>query len=250
MFSLAAYSESLTPGGALHFIAGVVDPHLTVFGDEIRVPQFAPNLMAMAVLSAATTLTSARLEAPSFLTRVYPDIEPLVNALKFGDPPQVICDPKRITVLEVDEDLRLAINSADAGVVREYGLVWFCDGPPQPVQGEVFTIRARTSIALSAGEWVNGPIIFEQTLPVGRYNVVGMRARGANLVAARLVPIGAHHRPGVPAVPDLGFRDQQAFRHGNLGVFCQFDSTTPPTVDALGETDTAQEYILDLQRVS
>jgi hypothetical protein len=34
-----------------------------------------------------------------------------------------------------------------------------------------------------------------------------------------------------------------------MGVFGQFDNTTPPTVDFLGDTDAAQTGIFDLIKV-
>ena len=40
--------------------------------------------------------------------------------------------------------------------------------------------------------------------------------------------------------------DPWEFRLGNLGVWGEFKNTTPPSVDVLGVTDTAQVVILDL----
>src|SRR5207247_1836789 len=100
-------------------------------------------------------------------------------------------------------------------------------------KGAIYTIRATAAVALAASTWVNGALTFSQALPYGTYQVVGMRARGANLAAARLVFVGQPFRPGVAGVNALGNVDPFHFRYGNMGVFGQFDSTVPPTVDCL-----------------
>lgn len=249
MFTMAGWYESADGEGVLHYVKAIPDQHLTVEDDDIRVPRDWPNIQGKAVLSAASTLTSARFEAPSLTRFVYPDIEPLVNDVIFGDSPQVSLDPAIVTPLLGDESLRLAINSDDAGAVKEYGLVWFSDGPRSKSTGSIFPVRATSVVSLSAGEWVNGPLIFGQSLPYGDYDIVGMRAVGANLIAARLVFTGLSNRPGVAAVSDIDYHDKESFRWGSMGVFGRFNSNTPPRVDCLGVTDTSQVFIFDLIKV-
>jgi hypothetical protein len=76
-----------------------------------------------------------------------------------------------------------------------------------------------------------------------------MRARGTNLVAARLVFPAQIPRPGVPAVNAIGDLDAMIFRYGAAGELGSFPHTNPPTVDCLGVTDTAQTFIFDLVKV-
>ena len=99
---------------------------------------------------------------------------------------------------------------------------------------------------MSAGSWVNTALTFNSTLPSGTYQVVGMRAEGANLVAARLVFVGGQFRPGVAAASAANLALFNRFRNGQIGVFGAFDVNQPPTLDCLGVTDTSQEVVLDL----
>jgi hypothetical protein len=133
-------------------------------------------------------------------------------------------------------------------VIHE-AFVWLSDGPQAPISGNIFTIRATSAITLSSGIWVNGNLTFNQVLPAGRYAVVGMRVRGANLVAARLVFPAQFHRPGVLAVASIGNVDPYWPRFGRMGSFGEFENTVPPTLDALGVTDTVQTLLLDLIQV-
>lgn len=250
MYHLAAYYESVDPSGAYANIAAVQDQALRAQGDDIVVPDAIPNIIGEVALTAANVLTAARLQSPA-LRRIHDlDMEPLVNAVVFGNPPEAMFHPMNPVPIDPDEALQLQINSTPAaGAEAHYGLVWLSDGPHQPVNGQIYQARFTASITLSAGAWVNGNITFPQVLPAGRYQVVGMRIRGTNLVAARLVFAGQTPRPGVPAVNAIGDRDATVNRYGRMGVFGEFDQNVPPTLDALGVTDTAQVGILDLIKV-
>ena len=250
MFHLAAWYESIDPGGALTPIAAIVDQSVFTSGDVIRVPNAMPNIVGQAALADDASAAAAQVQSPSLRAMVNLDIEPMVAGAVFGDPPEVLFHPLSPISVVADEPITFAINSDPAAAEDHYGLVWFGDGPQVPVPGNIFSVAASSALTLAAGSWVNGTLLFGQTLPLGRYTIVGMRARGTNLVAARLVFVGGAFRPGVPAVNALGDLDPAVFRYGRHGAFGVFHSNTPPTVDALGVTDTAQSYVFDLIQVA
>lgn len=245
-FTLVGFYEDQDGGGALHELAGIPDQHITVQGDDVRVPDVMINLMGKAALSEATTLTSAKILAPS-LKRVFdPHVSVLVNALVFGNPPESMLHPESPTPLVKDESLNFQINSDAAAATDEYGLIWLSAGAISPVKGQIYTMRATAEASLAHGKWNYSELTFDSKLPAGTYAIVGMRAQGTNLIAARLVFKGGKWRPGCPAVNSLGDRDGKFFRNGNLGVWGEFDQTTPPAIECLGVTDTSQIIFLDL----
>lgn len=252
MFTLVAYYESQDGGAVLHRVAAVQDQHVRAVGDYIYIPRDMPNIMGKAVLSAAdAALTAARLNSPSLRKIAYPEIEPILNAVVFGSPPEGILHPFSPTPVEGDEGLALEINSDDSAGDAEYGLVWLCDGPQTPVNNQqIYPVACTGAATLSAGVWVNSNLTFSQELPVGSYDIVGMRARGTNLVAARLVFKEGNNRPGVPAINALGDQDHDLTRYGRMGSFGRFHHLTPPSIDCLGVTDTSQNIILDLIKVA
>jgi hypothetical protein len=178
------------------------------------------------------------------------DVEPIVQGLVFGSPPESLYHPEAPNPLVVDEALNFLVQSDPAAAAIHRGLVWLGDGPQAPVVGNFFTVRCTAAATLVTGTWVNANLVFAQSLPAGSYQVVGMRARSANLVAARLVFPEQVARPGVAAVNAIGDLDPFWARYGRMGVFGQFPHTNPPTVDFLGVTDTAEFVILDLLRVA
>jgi len=137
-------------------------------------------------------------------------------------------------------------NTDHAAAIEIYGFAWLADTPPSRVNGEIFSVRATAAITLADGVWTNGNLTFSQDLPFGQYDVVGMRAESANLIAARLVFPGGRWRPGVPGANAPADVDAPQFRYGASGVLGSFNSNAPPTLDAIGVTDTAETVILDL----
>lgn len=249
MFHLAAYYQSVDLGAVLTAISAVPDQALFTSSNDIRVPKELANIIGAAAATASTTVTAAQLQSPSLRSLVNHDLEPVVGAVTFGSPPEGIYFPQSPIALVPDEALNFYFNTDNAGAAAHYGLVMLADGPQQEVSAEIFTVRATAAASLSAGLWVNSNLTFTQTLPAGRYQVVGMRARGTNLVAARLVFPGGRFRPGVAALNAIGDTDPYWPRYGRMGVFGEFEHLLPPTVECLGVTDSAQTILLDLVKV-
>lgn len=249
MHHIAAWGQSVDLAGVLTALNAVQDPVLTTAGVDVRVPAAMPFIIGQAALLGNATPSRAQLSSPSLRAMVNLDIEPIVAALVFGSFPEQLIHPDSPIPVVANESLNFNAQATGGAATQNYGLVWLADGPQAAVKGSIYSLRATAGITLAADTWVNGNLTFAQTLPAGTYQVVGMRARGTNLVAARLVFIGGMWRPGVPAVNAIGNVDPYAFRYGNMGVWGQFDNTTPPTVDCLGVTDVTQTFDLDIIRI-
>ena len=254
MMHLAAYYESVDPAGVYTPLAAVQDPSINTNGDNIRISSAIPAIFGVAGLTAAAGVISAQLRSPSLRTLNNMFVRPLAPALVFADPPEVMMMPRNARGMVPAEDLQFWTQSTPAaGAEDHYGLVWMSDGVLPTVNGEIFTVGAVAASALSLGVWVNSNITFDQALPSGSYQVVGMRVEGANLVASRLVfPGGGDNtfRPGVPGSTSAAILDAQYMRFGQLGVYGTFNQDNPPTLDCLGVTDTAQTVLLDLIKIA
>lgn len=248
MFHLGAFRAASVASPGLQTIAAVREEMFFTNGPDFRVPEGLPHLIGAAALLNAATGLRAQLQSPSLRVLANLDIEPLVNALVFGSPPEQAFHPDSPNPLTPDEALNFAVVET-AGAIVCHGLIFLADGPQQPVTGNIFTVQATGASALAAGAWVNSNLTFAQVLPAGTYQVVGMRARGANLVAARLVFPEQVARPGVLAVNAIGDLDPWTARYGRTGVFGEFPHTNPPTIDCLGTVDGAQTVLLDLIKV-
>lgn len=246
MFYTAAFAESQNLAAARANVAAVADQQLFTSGDDLRIPKAYPNLVGYAAVNGNTAPGVSQIQAPSLRRMVNIDVEPTVAALVFGSPPEIGLLRDNPIPLDPGEAMNFTMIATGGVATEMYGLVWLSDGPIQPIKGNIYTVSATAAVALAANAWVSGNLTLGQTLPDGTYQVVGMRARGTNLVAARLIFSGLATRPGVPAVNAIGDLDDWRFRFGNMGVFGEFDSTVPPTVECLGVTDSAQSFLLDL----
>lgn len=250
MFHLAAYYASVNSAGALAQLNAIAEQALAVNNNNIVVPSAVANLLAEAALSAQTSPLSAQVQSPTLRQLVNQDVGPVVSTLKFSAYYQLQWHGDNPRALSASEQLSFFLSATGGAAAGNYGLVWLGDGAIKPTSGKIFTVRCTAAAALAAGAWVNSVLTFPSILPAGTYQIVGMRAEGANLVAARLSFVGGGFRPGVPAENGPTTQFFPDFRDGAMGVFGQFDQTQPPTVDCLGATDTTQVIYLDLIKAS
>lgn len=249
MFHLSAFAQSIDPAGALTAISAVREETLFTNGVDLRVPTSMPFLIGAAAAANDASVTRAQVQAPSLRVQANHDVEPVVAAATFGEPPEQSFFPLSPIPLVGDEALNFAFLSDPAAAQLHYGVIWLADGPQQETPGNIFTVRATAAIAQTTTTWVNGNLTFATTLPAGRYAVVGLRVRSTDAVAGRLVFPEQFNRPGVLAVNAIGEEDPYWTRYGRMGVFGEFPHTNPPTLDILGGAAAAQVALLDLVRI-
>lgn len=255
MFTTVAYYELVAIAGVYNALSAVADPHVTVVGDDIRVPSL-PQIVAAAIGSAGTAPVRSRLVAPSLRRRTLYQITPLnIAAAGVVEPgsPQAVLD-LRAAPLKLVPTENVNIETLVTALVTDlqWGVLWFADGPIAPVRGEIFTVRATSSVAAVAGTWVNEPLVFDEDLQAGTYQVVGLRSQSATMIASRLVFVGGSGwRPGALGVDVQADLQHPMFRGGELGVYGEFNEVSPPTIDVLcGAADATQEHFLDLIQTS
>lgn len=246
MIHLAGYYQSVNSAGVLTQLNAIPDVTIFTSGANLRVPSGLTNLLAVGALSAQTGPSYAQVQSPSLRQLANHDVNKIASALVWatGNAIESFMDNPR--ALQVAESVNFAVAATGGAAAGNYGLLWLGDGPVKPTSGKIFTVRATGAASLTAGTWVNTAVTFNTVLPAGTYQVVGFRAQGTNLVAARIVFVGAAFRPGVPAEPNGQVENFAFTRDGALGVLGQFDVDQPPTIDCLGATDASQVFSFDL----
>lgn len=248
MFTLGAFSQS-QDSAALIATAALADPHLTINGNDLRIPGWASKLSGWYALGPNVTL--AQLRSPSLLRTLPIDITPLdVSAVptNIKRVPSVL---DRFIDLDVDESLNALMAENAAGASRVTIMVWLSDGRIEPFTGEIFTVRCTSATAVAANAWSNVPLTFGSVLPAGKYAVVGARGESTNMQAFRFVFTGFGHRPGTIATPVVSDLDVPGARYGGWGKWGEFYNTTPPTIDVLANgADATQVFFLDLVQLS
>lgn len=251
MWTLVAYSESIDQAGIFEPIAAVPDQHVRVVGDDIQIPTLS-QIVVVAVMAESAAPPRARLTSPSLRVLSRPMIAPLnvgaAAAVLPANPHRVVDLRSSPLQLVVGEQLNLEILANPVAAQRQSAIVCLADGPIVPVDGKIFTVRATSATAAVAGSWTNVALVFDEDLPRGRYQLAGMKALSANMIAARAVFVGgAGWRPGVLGNASVDQLENPLWRIGGMGVFGEFEDIEPPTLDVLAAAaDATQEVYLDL----
>ena len=252
MFSLVAYSEVLpTSAAAYTAVAAVADQHMRVEGDIIYIGEM--NQIVAYGVACGQAVTAAYLSSPSLRRLALLDILPIRANDDFASRDAFRWYPDNPLALQTNEGLEAYVYSNEGSPTDNSVIgVVLSDGTLTPVSGEIFTVLATATITEVASTWVNTEIDFRQTLPVGRYQIVGAMAVIVDGMLFRFVPKGAAHRPGGACGILIGSAMPSIQRNGGLGVWCEFDQITPPSVDILANEDaagTALQMAIDLIKV-
>ncbi|NIQ91312.1 MAG: hypothetical protein GWN93_20810 [Deltaproteobacteria bacterium] len=253
MFTTIAYQEAGVGAAGTTNVAGVPDQHVRVDGDLIYMSDL--NQVVGQYLAGSTLLTAGYLASPSLRRLANIDIYPIEIAIEPTNDECVNIHPESPLSLEKNEGLECIYTvSADASGDRICCGVLLADGAIAPVNGEIFHARfTATLAAATSGQWNNTEITFDQTLPVGRYQLVGAWVMNADGMLFRFVPVGEANRPGGVCVTAYNANSHHLQRNGGLGVWCEFDQITPPSIEVLtSETATATAVVgvMDLIKVS
>lgn len=253
MFTLLAFNEDQNTANAYDNIAGAADQTTRVVNDVVYVPDKFNKILW--VCARGRDVIKAKLESPSLRKMGVLDINPTEN-LDYAE--YVIQPHARYTgasplPLTTGEGLEAFTWSGRAS--DYYVAVGVClgEGPVTPVTGEIWTIRATcASTTPVIKKWVNVEMTFDETLPVGRYQIVGAEVWLNRGLLFRFVPIGTLNRPGGLACWGHQQRAPDWQRWGAMGVWCEFHSSTPPSVDFLCEdtTDTTVSVHLDVIKIA
>lgn len=248
MFHLACYNATVTALGTNTDISAITDQAITISNSHYVLTEPGRLLGAYA---QGTSITRARVNTPKLRATTLPYIVPVNRAVLPGNLPPfqswhtypLMLDPIDEIAVETSNDLAVGTE------VHTLGLFIGLGQRPLP-SGPVYTVRATSSFTAVSGAWTAGAFVLDQTLPAGRYAVVGMSFIGANAVFARLIFPGQYYRPGTFGETSFGNQDFGAVRMGSLGLLGEFDSIAQPQVEIFcNGVNTSQTTFMDIIRV-
>lgn len=248
MFHLSAYFQVDTVALTLGDVPAVTDGWATVQNNHFIYQQDYKLVHAWAF---ANTITRARISAPHYRFVNTPEIVPVstVQADVQGLTTP-LWQPPFIKIPRIDEIQFLATTSGTSttGVL---GATWIHDGQFNVTQGDIYPVRFTASITGATGSWQRGNIAFTESLPAGRYDVLGLDLVGTGFLLGRLRFQNYVMLPGVIVRPDLNDTIRDVFRNGRMGSFGQFENTAQPTLELFSNvaSGTAVTGVMDLVRI-
>lgn len=251
MFTLAAFYASIANGVTYSGVTAAADQSMTPDASgRLQSPGPWQIIGAHAVVPNGT---AARINAPSLRSLVLPEIQPITvgTAVAAMDGPVEYFETG--FQLQNAEGFQPEISRAGAGAGDCYAAVWLAPSFPKARRGKAYTLACTSAITTVKGQWVLGALTLSQSLPAGRYAVVGMAVVATGGLYARLVYPGvANYRPGVVCQGTYGNLPwTQSWRLGNGPDFGDFVFNAPPQVELFGTAAaaiTASVY-LDLIKV-
>lgn len=195
-------------------------------------------------------ITRARINYPSYRDVGLPEISPVLATStmtpSFGVSRWGQFGPRIRKTEELGMDISCGVSITLVG----FGGLSVMDRFDAVPGGRKFTVRGTAPVTLVANQYALGTLTLDQTLPFGRYGVIGLTIACTNGFLGRLVfPSTPQYRPGCP-VTNTAFviEFEQSVRQGEMGLLGIFDQTAPPQVEILGITAGAQTaaIILDL----
>lgn len=227
------------PGGTLTAITALASPTISTSGTNLQVGENSQiiNLVAGVPSGGGGYI---QIRAPSLLqyARQYVPGNGNTDADAYINNPPVFQDLINNPLdMVTTEDMEAYSDANTTSSEANWLMVNFADNIAEPPNGPTRTVRATMTATLTADQWDNQSIAFDDNLPAGRYSVTGMRAIGATLVAVRLVFQNQAARPGVPGLQSDNNVNPYIFEpNGGLGSYGEFESTNPPSVDCLATT--------------
>lgn len=251
-FHTLAWSEGIAAAGTLQPIAAVPDDQVFTDGDDFRVPTGMANLLAAWALG--TGVSRARIVAPSLRAFINMELAPKFNTETVAGTVQQRLNSytRNPLPLAVGEFVNFESDAGAAGPEDVTCIALFGEGPVQPIEAQIRTVRATSAIVGVRRVWTSGNLTFSEDLPAGRYQVVGARCEGGTQSGGfRFIFREGGPRPGSLGVADDAGADVPGARFGGWGVWGEFDINQPPTLEvlALGANQAAQVTYIDLIRV-
>lgn len=247
MLHLLAYDASITNG---------VETDLTPVADSIFTIQnghFVPqrDIYILWAMAMGATITRARILSASIRQITTPFIRPVeANATPgslygfqdYGNNP---------LIARAFEELQVNVLQGSAGAEREIVLLGVSDAPTvTDPPGQVFCMRGTSTTTTVANVWTQIAMAWNDTLPAGQYEILGIEYVAATAVAGRVIFEDSPWRPGTPGVAAGTSKSWWKFAFGGYGPYGKFNANRFPNIEVLNTAAvSSHEVFMNFRRV-
>ena len=210
-------------------------------------PQRGINVYA--AYCGGATLTHSRIVTPKLRQVTIPYILPVTAAAIPPTNPNIM--DLRANPLQLDKLEEFEMQYTDsAGSDKVTGLAFIGDQFRPAPAGQVLTMRGTSTTAAVSNAWTTLTVTWPDSLPNGRYAIVGFKHFCTNAIAARLIIDGQDWRPGCLSIGTVTDKPSEISMNGGLGEVGRFEQTAMPQVEVLvNGTDADSEVFVQIVRV-
>lgn len=244
---LAYYTNDLALSASLVALGTVTDQAWTSDSTGYFMPD---NLKLFAGYAGNDAFTAVQLDQPSLRDPFLPYLNPVSLTTLPANTPPVYKAWEMGLNLQKNEYLRVRGSRGAVVASDAYALLWVGKQRRAIPPGPRRTARATSAITVAEGTWALGAFTFDNTLPDGTWEIVGMDVYGTNVLAARLAFTGGGWRPGIICQGAQGEWTPPSFARDEFGSFGKFVNTVQPNIELFGVgAGTSQVIYLDLVQV-
>lgn len=248
MLHLLAYDASIT---------NAVETDLAPVNDSIFTIQnghFVPqkDIYILWAMAMGATISTARLLSPSIRQITTPFIRPIEAAATPGTLFGYQDFGNNALVARAFEELQVNVLQTSAGAEREIVLLGVSDNaaPTDPV-GQTFCMKGTSTTAAVANAWTQIAMSWNDTLPGGVYEIIGIEYVAATGVAARVIFEDSPWRPGAPGVAAMASKSWWKFAFGGYGPYGRFTANRFPNIEVLNTAAVASHTVfMNFRRVA
>jgi len=241
--TLAFYGASI--GSSYEAVSGVTDGLFTLTTDSKFV--VGDNLYVFAGWAGGGDLTGARVSSPSLVRRGRPLLRPWTLSSTPGNDPNMAVLLDRPTLIPKAEKFTLEAQASGTSV---HGVLFVLKEPLRqvPAKGDFLTLSGNSSASSTANQWTEVSVNWDETLPNGKYAVIGSECHSTDAVAHRWIFDSQQLRPGGLSTTSGGERTHSLFYDGKLGVWGEFTAQVPPRLEVF-TTGISSDHTVYLQVV-
>jgi len=211
-----------------------------------------PMRMTVWVAAAmAITLARARIMSPRIRQIAPAYIRPISAALLPPNDPNVAWYGDSGLLLEREEEVSIEATDSAAGPNEFHAGLWLMPQPyvPEP-SGDPIRIRYTSTVTVGVGVWSLIQPIFETSLALGEYALVGLENISANCLFARAILDNQFWRPGSLGLNADANRTAREFYQHDLGDWGHFRSVSMPRIEVFCDAaDASHEGFMEVIRV-
>lgn len=229
-----AFSESTAAGTTNGQINLVPDAIITpTAGNDALIPEPSEILWGFGI---GTNMTRLRIDTPTLRDVSLPSLVPVNTGLTVPSPYNLIDMRNTFIPLPNNVQIQMQASQSDAGAQIMNALLAVAFRRVSIPAGKVTPIRATTTVVTAVGAWTLSSLVLDQTLPPGRYALVGAHVNGTGALACRFVIPGTRYRPGVVCSNTQQGIPHPIFRDKSMGVWGYFNNVNIPQIETIAAT--------------
>lgn len=196
-------------------------------------------------------LTAVTLVTPKTRSVVPPRLYPIQNTLLPPDRPHMYDRRSNPFGLNAFEEVSVQMNVGGAANAFNTAVMFWGNSLDPVPAGDVYTLHGTSTTAVTANAWTQLVVTWDQTIPAGRYMIIGSQVQSTNAIAHRWYFRYSQMKPGFLSVSAVTNISDPTYYQGGWGALGYFDSPVFPFLEVLANAaDASHDVVMNMVKIS